>query len=391
MRFPVKHEVLDLQLTDLASRGSRLVKGGLVSLLRRNPIMAVALAFTIMSGLYWFLIASDRYVSESHVIVERTQLSSPNIPDLTSFLTGTGTGNRADQLILRDFLRSQDMLRKLDRELNLRSHYSSKGIDPFSRMASDPTIEQLQRYYLSRVSIEYDDYSGVLVIKTEGFDAGTAQKINRVLVSEGEKFMNSLVHGLARDQVEFLEKEVAIFGKRAMTARQNVLAYQNENRIASPEDSAKAIGDILARLEADRTELQTRLTAMQAYLTDDQPALVALQQQIDAINDQIEEENARIVSPQGNRLNSKVEEFERLQMEAKFAQDLYQTALIALEKGRVEGNRTIKKMSVVQAPSLPEKAEQPRRLYRTILYGLIAIIIAGIAHLLIAIVKDHRD
>src|SRR3546814_18582938 len=62
--------------------------------------------------------------------------------------------NRGDQLILRDYLRSVDMVKKLDKELNLRAHFSDHQIDPFSRLASDATMEELRDYYLSRVSIE---------------------------------------------------------------------------------------------------------------------------------------------------------------------------------------------------------------------------------------------
>lgn len=387
----MKHEVLDLQFTDLASRTRRFAKDGIWPFMRRNPVLGAAILFSLISAIYWLLIASDRYVSESHVIVQRTELSAAAVPDITTLLSGNTTGNRTDQLILRDYLRSTDLVRKLDSELDLRDHYSSWGIDPFSRMQSAPTIEELRDYYLSRISIEYDDYIGVLVIKAEGFDPVIAQKINQTLVREGENFMNGMAHGLARDQVAFLEGQVNSLGRRAMDARRAVISYQNRNGLVSPEATAEAVTAIVARLEAQRTELQTRLSAMQAYLVADNPALVELQQQIEAINTQIDQENARLASPQGGKLNSKVEEFQRLEMEATFAQDLYKTALVALEKGRVESTRAVKKMSIVQAPSLPEDAEQPKRLRQTVLYAIVAMLFAGVVHLLMAIVRDHRD
>lgn len=387
----MKHEVLDLQFTDLASRTRHFAKDGIWPFMRRNPVLAVAILFSLLSAIYWLFIASDRYVSEAHVIVQRTELGGVSGLDLPSFLTGASTGSRSDQLVLRDYLRSTDMVRKLDRELDLREHYSSWKIDPFSRMQSDPTIEQLRDYYLSRVSVEYDDYTGVLVIKTEGFDPAMAQKINKTLLREGENFMNGMAHSLARNQVAFLEKEVNVLGRRAMAARKAVIDYQNRNGLVSPEAATEAIGSIIAKLEAKRTELQTKLTAMQAYLVADNPALVELQQQIDAISEQIDAENAKLASPQGGKLNSKIEEFQRLEMEAKFSQDMYKAALVALEKSRVESTRAVKKMSVVQASSLPEHPEEPRRLYETVLYTIMAMLFAGVAHLLIAIVRDHRD
>lgn len=387
----MKHEILELQFTDLTARGSRWVKGGVLPFARGNPILAGALLVSLLATIYWLFIASDRYVSEAHVIIQRTELTGNSTTDFAGLLSGGSAANRGDQLILRDYLRSIDMVKKLDIELNLRSHYSNFWIDPFSRMKSDPTIEELHRYYLSRVSIEYDDYTGVLVIKAEGFDPQTARAITQTLVREGERFMNEMAHSLARDQVSFLERQVAQMNTRAMDARRAVLNYQNRNGLVSPEIAAETITGIVAKLEAQRTELETQLRAMQSYLVPGHPSIVELEQQIDAISMQMDQERSKLTSPTGTRLNAKLEEFQRLEMQAVFAQEIYKTALVALEKGRLEATRTIKKMSVVQTPTMPEYTDQPRRIYNSILYVIIAMLIAGMAHLLLAIIRDHRD
>lgn len=387
----MKHEILELQFNDLTARSTQFVKRGIWPAAKRNPVLAVAVVFSLLSAIYWLLIASDRYVSEAHVIVQRTELTSTAPGDLAGLLTGISSVNRGDQLILRDYLQSMDMVKKLDVELNLRGHYSDWGIDPISRLESDPTLEELHRYYLSRVSIEFDDYTGVLIIRAEGFDPVTAQQLTRTLVREGEKFMNAMAHSLARDQVRFLERQVAQLNDRAIDARRAVLNYQNKHGLVSPEAATETISVIVAKLEAQRTELQTQLRSLQSYLVPDHPNIVELEQQIDAVNRQMEEETGKLTSPRGGKLNTQLEEFQRLQMEAEFAQDLYKSALIALEKGRVEGTRTIKKMSVVQSANLPEYAEKPSRWYNTLLYIILAMLVAGVVHLLMAIVKDHRD
>ncbi|MCF8709479.1 hypothetical protein [Rhizorhapis sp. SPR117] len=387
----MKHEIFELQFTDLTARSSRWVKRDIWPLTKSNPILAAAIILSLLAAVYWLFIASDRYVSEAHVIIQRTELTGGSATDFAGILTGGSTANRGDQLILRDYLRSVDMVKKLDVDLNLRDHFSSGSIDPLSRMESNPSIEKLHEYYLSRVSIEYDDYAGVMIIKAEGFDPQTAQAITKTLVREGERFMNEMAHSLARDQVNFLEAQVSQMAARAMNARRAVLAYQNRNGLVSPEATTETISAIVAKLEAQRTELQTKLSALQSYLVSDHPNIVETEQQIDAVNRQIDEERAKLTSPNGKTLNSKLEEFQRLEMQAQFTQDVYKTALTALEKGRVEETRQIKKISVVQAPSMPEHAEKPRRIYNSILYVIVAMLIAGMAHLLLAIVKDHRD
>ncbi|MEP6588754.1 MAG: chain-length determining protein [Polaromonas sp.] len=360
------------------------------ALLRRR-IIGAAVIFSLLSAFYWLVVASDRYVSEAHVIIQRTDLAGGQSMDFSSLLGGAG-GSRADQLLLRDHLLSVDMLKKLDASLNLRAHYSNSARDPFSRMWSKNTeMEWFYRHYLSRVNVEFDDYAGVLMIKAQGYDPQTAHAITSQLVEEGERFMNQMAHSLAQDQVTFLEKQVRQMNERAMQARQAVLSYQNKKGLVSPQATAENIAGIVAKLEAQRTEQQTQRSALQAYLVPDHPNIVQINQQIAAVDKQIVQEQGRLTSTTGNTLNLTVEEFQRLQMEATFAQDVYRTALVALEKGRIEATRSIKKVSVIQAPTQPEYSLEPRRYYNTLVFMLVAMLLAGVAHLLAAIVRDHKD
>jgi hypothetical protein len=59
---------------------------------------------------------------------------------------------------------------------------------------------------------------------------------------------------------------------------------------------------------------------------------VQLNQQIAAIEKQIAQEQARLAAPSGKTLNATIEEFQRLEMEAGFAQDVYKTALVFAPK-----------------------------------------------------------
>jgi capsular polysaccharide transport system permease protein len=356
----------------------------------RRRLLSAALVASLLAAVYWLAIAPDRYVSETHVIIQRIDVGGGQKPDVLSLLGGAG--GHSDQMLLRDHLMSVDMLKKLDASLNLRAHYSDPKLDFFSRMSSPSLpIEDFHRYFLSHVSIEFDDYAGVLVIKAQGYDPKTAHAIATKLVEEGERFMNGMAHGLAQDQVAFLEKEVAQINDRAMQARQAVLAYQNKKGLVSPQATAEAVVAIVAKLEGLHTDLQTQRTVLQSYLVAGHPSIVQINQQLDAVDQQITQEKAKLASPNGKTLNSAVEEFQRLEMQAVFVQDVYKTALEALERGRFEAARTLKKVSVIQAPTLPEYALEPRRFYNTLVFTLVAFLLAGVMHLLAAIVRDHKD
>jgi capsular polysaccharide transport system permease protein len=360
------------------------------ALLRRRAFGAAFVA-SVLAILYWGLIASDRYVSEAHVVIQRTDLSGSTGINIGTLL-GNAAPNQDDQLLLRDHLLSVDMLKRLDEKLNLRAHYSDSRRDPLSRMwFEDASLEWFHRHYLDRVIVEFDDYSGILQIQAQAYDARMAHAIASMLVEEGERFMNALGHNLAQAQVTFLEKQVSEMHGRVIETRQKVLAFQNRNGLVSPEGTAQNLAAIINRLEAQLTDLHARRIALLGYLMPDSASVVELDLQIGAIDRQIALEKSRLTSPSGKTLNRAVEEFQRLEINAQFAQDVYKTALVALESGRIEATRTLKKVSILQRPFEPQYPIEPRRIYNIVVFILLALMIAGTLHLLAAIIRDHKD
>lgn len=371
--------------------GSEEPRTGVREHWRRRPFLMVASMATLAAATYWIGVASDRYVSEAHVVVQRTDLPSGQGIELGGVLAGVlGGQSQNDQYLLRSHLLSTDMLGRLDASLQLRAHYSDTARDPLSRLWRSEQ-EWFFRHYRSRVDAYLDDKSGVLSITAQAYDPKMAQSIVLALVAEGERFMNRLAHTLAEEQVRFLETQVEQMKGKALAAREAVVAYQNRHGLVSPQAAVESLSQTLGQLEGRRIELDAQRSALRSYLVPEHPSIVQLDQQIAAINRQIRTERARLASPKGGALNRTVEESQRLEFEAGFAQEVYQSALTALERGRVEAARTIKKVAVVQTPTLPEYAEQPRRWYNTLAFALAAFLLAGVAHLLAAIVREHRD
>ncbi|MFM6986658.1 MAG: chain-length determining protein [Hydrogenophaga sp.] len=359
--------------------------------LHRHPLLSVALVISALSGLYWGLIASDRYVAEARVVIQRTDLNAGANMDFSSLLALGSGGNRTDQLLMRDHLLSLDMLRKLETRLQLREHFATQG-DWLSRLWDrQAPMEEFLPYFRSRVNVELDEYAGVLAIQTQAYTPEMAQAIAQIMVAEGERTMNTMGHALAQEQVNFLEQQVQAMGQRAQKARSALLGYQNRKGLVSPQATAENVTAIVNRLEAQLADLQTRRNSMLGYLQPDHANVLELGLQINAVQQQIRAEKSRLTAPGGQTLNATVEEYGRLELEARFAQEVYQSSLVALEKGRVEATRTLKKISILQSAGLPEYPLQPRRLYHFTVFTLVAFVLAGLMQLLKAIVQDHRD
>jgi len=203
----------DAPLTKQRRSVKKLLLGAwrsLKSFLRSNKIIGTALVLSFIVTCYWLLIASDRYLSEAIVVVEDATLVGAAPTSGSSLLSALAGGQgRTDQMVLQNYLLSNDMLLDLDKQLDLRSHYSGWSHDPFSRLFfKNMSQERFLEYYLSRVTVVYDDYTGQVTIQAQAFDPVMAHAITALLVEKGEAYINDMEHQIAAAQVAFLEADV---------------------------------------------------------------------------------------------------------------------------------------------------------------------------------------
>jgi len=356
--------------------------------IKRQPHWAAALLAILAVSAYWFFWAEDRYVSRATVVLESPQIAPPEI-SFSSMLTGAG--GDSDLLLLREHLLSADMLKQIEKELDFRGHYSQNG-DVFARLWDmDSPVEELHKYYQRRVSVEMDEYAGVLNIEVQAYNADFAHQLAELLLSAGESHMNEMGRRLAEEQVQFLEKQVDRLGERLDAARLALLDYQNRHGLVAPTQTVASINQVVASLEGELAKLQARREALSGYQSPQSAEMRRIQREIGAIREQIELQRHRLAQATGNALNRVSSEYEALELKAQFAQETYSSALAALENTRLEAARKLKQVSVLQSPLYPEYPMRPRRLYNATLFTVITLFLAFILNMLVLIVRDHRD
>lgn len=357
-----------------------------------DQLTRLCLIGMILGLAFWTVVASDQYVSDANVVIRKTDSASMLSFDLSMLVSGVSGVNRAEQLLLREYLLSSDMLQKLDDQLDLRAAYSGWDHDPVSRFwFKDAPAEWLYRYLRTMISVEYDELAGTLRISARSYSPNIAQGITRLMVADGEAYMNKLGHELANTQVDFLTRQVHLTQRQLQQASQALLDFQNKEELLSPEASAESISTIIATLEARRATLQTQLDSLPKNLQANHPNVVMLKQALKAVDRQIDEERAKLTASSGGKLNATLEKFQQLQLAVELSREMYKTTLLALEKGRFDAVRMLNKVSVLQAPTLPEYPLQPRRIYNSFLVVLVALMLIGVLKLLKAIVLDHVD
>jgi len=377
------------QLYDKVNGGLQGVSRFGKAFYKKSPLFFVIVFMQLVVSTYWLFFATSRYVSEAHVVVQNIDTRGKAATDLTSMTQPVaGSMITKDHFIVRDYLLSTDMLKILDKELDLRTHYTDSGIDIFSRFNLGFLGDEFfHRYYQSRNTIEFDDYTGVLTIRAQAFDPVTANKIASMMIEEGQKFINDVAQKNAGRQVEYMQSQVEDMADRMFKVRQKLVAYQNSKNIMSAKSYSDTFYGVLGDLEKKKSELMTRKQSLLGYLTPTAPDVVDVDIQLRAVASQIKTEQQRLKSE--GEGPSYVEEFQRLEQEALVASDLYKSGLDSLHKIRVESLRDMKVLSVVQSATQPVYPMEPRRIFNAFVYSFFIFAMMMIAAMMYSVIRDR--
>ena len=357
--------------------------------IKKHPHWALCVAVIFGAIIYWGLVATDRYVSETHIVLQSPEIN-PTGFNISSLLSGTqGSG---DLLLLKDHLQSVDMLQKLQQKLNIRAHYASHDIDYFSRLSrEDIELEKLYKYMHNRIEIIFDDYAAVLRIRVQAYSPEMAKAIAQTLLDEGERHMNDMGQRLAAEQVAFIEQQVQKLEQRLFSVREELLAFQNKEGLVSPTGTVQGILAVITELQGQLAVLEARKKSALSYQSAASPEIIRVNAEINALKAQIEIEKQKLAATSGDTLNRVSADYQTLELKAQFALELYSNALLALESTRVEAARKLKQVSVLQYPTQAEFSTEPRRVYNIVLYIFFALFFTAISHLARSIIRDHRD
>jgi capsular polysaccharide transport system permease protein len=346
---------------------------------------------TLLSVIYFGLIASDVYISESRFVVRspERQTSSP----LGMLLKGSAfSRSQDDSYTVQDFMLSRDALQSLNEKLGVGKAFGSKDVDIFNRFAGldwDDSFEALHRYYQKMVDIQLDALSSITTVKVKSFTSEEAFRINQQLLEMGETLVNQLNERGRQDMIRYAASEVVDAEKKAKAAALALSAYRNQKGVIDPERQSTIQLQQIAKLQDELIATHAQLTQLQTF-TKNNPQIPALQQRVQVLRQEIEAETTRVAG--GDRsLANKAAEYQRLALEREFADKQLGSALVSLEQARNEAQRKQLYLERIVQPSKPDMAMEPRRVRGVIATLVVGLIAWGILSMLIAGVKEHQD
>lgn len=346
---------------------------------------------TALAAIYYGLIASPIFVSQSSFVIKSPgQKSAPTLSLANLVQTsGLSSGQEQTKEVLQ-YVRSRNALQDLQARTDIRAKYSSRGADFLSRFPQpfrDNSFESLYRFYGSMVGANVDTDSGMAVVEARAFTPQDAYDINAKLLDLSEVLVNRLNERAEGTGIREAERRVEQAQIRLSNARVALSAFRNQQDIIDPTKQATGVLEISNKLISEQAALQAQLDLM-LRVAPRNPSIPALRNRIAAVGSAIAAQNGRAVgTPTG--IASKMGAYEKLNVEQEFATQMLTAANTALEQARTESQKQQFYLERVVQPNKPDEATLPHRLKHILVVFAVSLCVYFIGWMLIVGILEH--
>jgi capsular polysaccharide transport system permease protein len=346
---------------------------------------------TLAVALYYGLIASPIYVSQSTFVIKSpSQKTTPTV-SLANLVqtTGWSSGQEQTKEVLQ-YIRSRSALRDLEAQTDVRARFSSSGTDflsRFPRPLGDSSFENFYRYYGSMVGADLDQDSGLAMVEVRAFTPRDAYDLNARLLNLSEALVNQLNQRAEGRGIAEAEERVGQAEERLRNARVALSAYRNQEQLIDPAKQATGVLDVSNKLVGEQAALHAQLDLL-LRVAPRNPAIPAVRDRIIAVGREIAAQNGRAVgTPTG--IASKLSTYEKLNVEQEFATQVLTAANTALEQARTEAQKQQFYLERVVEPNLPDESTLPHRLKRILVVFGVSLCLYFIGWMLIVGILEH--
>lgn len=361
-----------------------------------RPLLSPILWLTVivptgLASIYFGLIASDIYLSESRFVVRSPERASASA--IGNLLQGVGFSRAQDEsYTVQDFILSRDALADLEKRQKLSQAYSRKDIDFLSRfgaLTGDTSFEALHRYYKDKVQVKHDGTSSITTLVVKAFSAQEAHAINQRLILISEELVNGLNNRGREDALRYALQDVSLAEEKAKSASLALFNFRESASVVDPERQAAAqLGQVI-KLQDELTA--TRLQLGQVVLVSpDNPQINVLRTRITALQNEISRELGDVTTGTKS-LVRKATQFQRLALDRDFAEKQLAAAQVSLENARMEARKKQVYLERLVAPMVPDVATEPKRLKSVISVFFFGLLAWGVLTMMLAGVREHRD
>jgi capsular polysaccharide transport system permease protein len=349
---------------------------------------------TLISAIYFGLIASSRYASETQAVVSAEQDAAGSI--LAGLvgggiggLLGGGGGNASQGQVLVAFVQSTEMLQELEDKIGFSKMYMGSDIDFLSRLPEDASFEDRFEYFKRRLSVEWDGQSQIVKIRVEVFNPDNAPKILKMITALSETKLNAMSIRQHKDMVSFAEAELGRAEGRLSKARLAVEDFRRNNADIDPIASAQAVGKLVSAIQEELATARGKKAESLAFMRPNSPQVLAAEARIASLENQTKSELSGLAGPEQNTLSDRVSKYESLLIEEEFSRTAYTSAMAFFEGARAKAIQSSSYVLDFVPPFLPQHPTEPRPLRNTVVVFLACLLLLGVGNLVVISIREQ--
>ncbi|MCJ2081978.1 capsule biosynthesis protein [Methylobacterium sp. J-090] len=355
---------------------------------KSDPVIPIlfALCFvlpTLLGGIYYGLVASDRYVTEARFAL-RPALGSADKASSDQVGTSKGVVSQMvaqDSLVAVNYIHSRPMVEVLEKDLPLRAMFARDGIDYLSRFDPDKPIERFVHYWNERVTTKIETGSGIISLTVNAFDPAESLALTQAILKESERMVNALSDRARADAVAESSRELKLAEERMTKIRLAMATLRNREGILDAKKTNDSNLKVIGELRMARINLAVQLNLGQRDLGPESRRIVDIKSQIKDLDDaiaRIESQSASEDPEQRRILADALTKFEAFESDREEAEKYFAKVLSAYERSRIIASRQVEFFSMIVQPVKAESAQQPRRLLMiSLIAGGAAVLFAG--------------
>ncbi|MEL6204736.1 MAG: hypothetical protein AAFR47_05445, partial [Pseudomonadota bacterium] len=217
-------------------------------------------------------------------------------PSATEVLQGIrlgGSNSSSDTDVLNTFIQSQDIVERIDAQLDLRAMYTTSANDPIFALKEGATVEELVSYWQRVVQVDYDSSRGLIEVRVLAFDPENARAVASAIYAESTRMINDLTAIAREDSTRYARSELEEAVDRLKRARAALTEFRVRTQIVDPNADIQGQMGLLNNLQAQLAEALIELDLLRETTRDNDPRIRQTEQRIAVIEKRIEEERAK--------------------------------------------------------------------------------------------------
>ncbi len=361
-------------------------------LLNVRVILKITVLSTVLVFIYLFLISPLSY--RAHVTIlppaEQESMSS-----LGSLLTGADFSSllplsltQGSSQLFMEILKSRSAAEYVVKKHNLMDYYGTDNLYEACNRLKDDLALNLSKEGIITLSVNISTgFLPLLFAETDSIKKFSAA-ISNSYVEALDKINREKISFKAKRAREYIENQLITTKARLDSAEFNLMIFQKNNKAISLPEQLKAAIEGSAQLKSEIVKTEIEIGLLEPNLREDNKVLAGLRKKLS----ELEQEYDKFEIGTDDYLLAFADvpelgmELARLIREVKIQSEVYLLLQQQYYRERIQENRDLPTVEILDEAIPPLKAASPRILYSTVISGLFIFLILS----LFFILKEKR-